>query len=98
MVDTFAPDGFDSPVVDALVVAVLVALVATLGGLFALEPTVTAGTGVLAVALYAAFRLIYALERIADAIAEGDVEEPSRRPVSRSTSDRSSGDRSSSRS
>lgn len=89
MVDTLAPDAFDAPVVDALVVAALAAFVVTLGGLFDLEPTVTGGAAVLGVGGYAAFRLIYALERIADALEDPEEEEPRRAPP-RSSTDRSS--------
>ena len=88
MVDSFAPAGFDAPVVDALVVAALVAFTVTLGGLFELAPTVTAGAAVLGVGGYAVFRLIYALERIADAL--DDSPEQTASPAASPTADRPS--------
>lgn len=78
MVETFAPDGMDAPVVDALAVAALVAIAVTLGGLLELRPTVTGGAAVLAVGGYAVFRLIYAIERVADALDDSPSERPTR--------------------
>lgn len=76
MVDAFAPDELEAPVVDALAVAALVALAATLGGLLELRPTVTAGAAVLVVGGYGLFRLIYAIERVADALDDSPEERP----------------------
>lgn len=68
MVDTFTPDALDQPAVDALALAVFVALAATLGALFELRATVIAGAVVIGAGGYALFRLIYALEAIASAL------------------------------
>lgn len=70
MANAFAPDSLDRPTVDALAVAVLVALAVTVGTLFDLRATVIAGAVLIGAGGYAFFRLVYALEAIAEALEE----------------------------
>lgn len=76
MATSFAPASMDRPAVDAVALAVLLALAATAGAYFRLEATVIAGAVVVGAGGYATFRLIYALEAIASAL--DDSEEPPR--------------------
>lgn len=66
--NALALDSLDRPTVDAIAVAVLVALAVTVGTYFHLDARVVAAAVVIGAGGYAVFRLIYALEAIAEAL------------------------------